>query len=80
MGNQPLPNSAGAGFEPEDSTKRYRGVIDLTVTNNSPTLKCFVYSSAAGPTAPGGSSEVGCSGGYFGEALKKVGHEVWGIE
>ena len=29
---------------------------------------------------PGRVLEVGCSGGYFGEALKKVGHEVWGIE
>jgi 2-polyprenyl-3-methyl-5-hydroxy-6-metoxy-1,4-benzoquinol methylase len=59
--------------------KVYEGVIDLRVSNNSHTqLYNFIQEDSAGRHSR--VLEAGCSSGYFGEALKKAGHEVWGVE
>lgn len=63
----------------EDDDKVYEGVIDLRATNNSHTqLYNFIEEDSCGRKSR--VLEVGCSSGYFGEALKKAGHEVWGVE
>lgn len=62
-----------------EDDKRYRGVIDLSVSNNSHTQMYRLFHRHVGKRACR-VLEVGCSGGYFGEALKRAGHEVWGIE
>ena len=59
--------------------KTYSGKIDLSVKNNSHTMihDIIVESVRGGDVR---ILEVGCAGGYFGEALKKRGFEVWGVE
>ena len=58
---------------------KYEGKIDLSQTNSSHT-QAFksIQRIALGKYLK--ILEVGCSSGYFGNALKLVGHEVWGIE
>ena len=59
--------------------KTYMGKIDLSVKNNSHTMMHdIIVESAQGKSAR--ILEVGCAGGYFGEALKKRGFEVWGVD
>ena len=63
----------------ENGDKVYKSVIDLRVTNNSHTrLYNFIREDSGGRKSR--VLEAGCSSGYFGEALKKAGHEVWGVE
>jgi 2-polyprenyl-3-methyl-5-hydroxy-6-metoxy-1,4-benzoquinol methylase len=70
-------NPAAENDEGDD--KVYEGVIDLRVSNNSHTqLYNFIQEDSAGRHSR--VLEAGCSSGYFGEALKKAGHEVWGVE
>lgn len=58
---------------------KYKAQIDLTNKNNSHTVAIdFVIAHAAGRRLK--ILEVGCSTGYFGEALMEMGHEVWGVE
>lgn len=62
-----------------DHESTYHGVIDLRVDNNSHT-RVIRYVREAGSPDRGPILDVGCSSGYFGEALKKLGYQVWGIE
>lgn len=58
---------------------KYQAVIDLSAKNNSHTMAYeFVERVARGKVLK--ILEVGCSTAYFGNALKGVGHIVWGIE
>ena len=58
---------------------KYEGKIDLSVKNNSHTLAYdFIEIDSQGANCK--ILEVGCSTGYFGQALKNAGHIVWGIE
>ena len=67
------------GENDEDDDKVYEAVIDLRVTNNSHTqLYNFIQEDSSGRKSR--VLEAGCSSGYFGEALKRAGHEVWGVE
>ena len=62
-----------------DDDKVYEGVIDLRVANNSHTrLFNFIQENSGGQRSR--ILEVGCASGYFGQALKDAGHEVWGVE
>jgi 2-polyprenyl-3-methyl-5-hydroxy-6-metoxy-1,4-benzoquinol methylase len=57
---------------------KYIASLDLTNFNNSHTL-AFHFAVASG--RPGLEVlEVGCSAGYFGESLKRLGHYVVGVE
>lgn len=58
---------------------KYEGKIDLSVKNNSHTLAYDLISNDSNGRRCR-ILEVGCSTGYFGQALKDAGHEVWGIE
>jgi 2-polyprenyl-3-methyl-5-hydroxy-6-metoxy-1,4-benzoquinol methylase len=63
----------------EDDDKAYESVIDVRVSNNSHThLYNFIQEDSGGSQSR--VLEVGCSSGYFGQALKNAGHEVWGVE
>lgn len=63
----------------DEDDKVYEGIIDLRVTNNSHTqLYNFIQEDSSGHKSR--VLEAGCSSGYFGAALKKAGHEVWGVE
>ena len=58
---------------------RYQASIDLSNKNNSHTLAYDLIEKHAN----GGLLrvlEVGCSGGYFGAAVRAQGHTVWGVE
>jgi len=58
---------------------KYEGKIDLSNKNNSHTIAYdFIEIDSLGSRCK--ILEVGCSTGYFGEALKNAGHVVWGIE
>lgn len=57
---------------------KYIASLDLTNFNNSHTL-AFHFAVASGRPALE-VLEVGCSAGYFGESLKKLGHRVVGVE
>lgn len=58
---------------------KYEGKIDLSIKNNSHTLAYdFIEIDSLGASCK--ILEVGCSTGYFGQALKNAGHIVWGIE
>lgn len=57
---------------------KYLAALDLTNFNNSHTL-AFHFAVASGRPALE-VLEVGCSAGYFGESLKKLGHRVVGVE
>lgn len=58
---------------------RYEGKIDLAVKNNSHTIAYdLIEINSQGAKCK--ILEVGCSTGYFGQALKDAGHDVWGIE
>jgi len=61
------------------SAAKYEGKIDLRVRNNSHSIALeLVEQVAAGRVLR--ILDVGCASGYFGEALKLRGHEVWGVE
>lgn len=62
-----------------DDEPIYQGKIDLAVKNNSHTMAYDFIADACGPRKAR-VLEVGCGTGYFGEALRAAGHEVWGIE
>ena len=58
---------------------KYEGKIDLSIKNNSHTIAYdFIEIDSLGAGCK--ILEVGCSTGYFGQALKNTGHTVWGIE
>ena len=58
---------------------KYEGKINLSVKNNSHTIAYdFIEIDSQGARCK--ILEVGCSTGYFGNALKIAGHNVWGIE
>lgn len=58
---------------------KYEGKIDLSIKNNSHTLAYdFIELDSQGVSCK--ILEVGCSTGYFGQALKNAGHTVWGVE
>jgi len=58
---------------------KYSAKIDLTNKNNSHTLAYdLIQGFSTGKELR--ILEVGCSGGYFGLALREVGHTVWGVE
>ncbi len=62
-----------------DEDKAYESAIDLRVSNNAHThLYNFIQEDSEGNASR--VLEVGCSSGYFGEALRQAGHEVWGVE
>lgn len=57
----------------------YQGDINLNVANNSHTIAYrFIHERFAGRA--GSVLEVGCNTGYFGAALRRSGHTVFGIE
>ena len=67
------------GENNDDSDKVYEGIIDLRVDNNSHTqMYNFIQEDSSRGKAR--VLEAGCASGYFGEALKHAGHEVWGVE
>ena len=58
---------------------KYFAKIDLANKNNSHTLAFdLIQQVSEGKCLE--ILEVGCSAGYFGAALKDVGHRVWGVE
>jgi O-antigen biosynthesis protein len=58
---------------------KYFAKIDLSNKNNSHTLAFdLIQQISEGKCLK--ILEVGCSAGYFGAALKDVGHQVWGVE
>jgi O-antigen biosynthesis protein len=58
---------------------KYFAKIDLSNKNNSHTLAFdLIQQISEGKCLE--ILEVGCSAGYFGAALKDVGHKVWGVE
>jgi O-antigen biosynthesis protein len=58
---------------------KYFAKIDLSNKNNSHTLAFdLIQQISEGKCL--NILEVGCSAGYFGAALKDVGHAVWGVE
>lgn len=58
---------------------KYFAKIDLSNKNNSHTLAFdLIQQISEGKRL--NILEVGCSAGYFGAALKDVGHSVWGVE
>ena len=72
----------GATGEPGsklDGDDHYRTEIDLRVDNNAHTRVIRYLTEPPLPTAAP-ILEVGCSAGYFGEALKPFGYTVWGVE
>ena len=76
---EPILLNANAG-EPGSSTDNaYEGVINLEVENNSHT-RVIRYLAESNQQRSLRLLEVGCSSGYFGQALQAQGHEVWGIE
>jgi O-antigen biosynthesis protein len=58
---------------------KYFAKIDLSNKNNSHTLAFDLIQQISEGTCLD-ILEVGCSAGYFGAALKDVGHKVWGVE
>jgi O-antigen biosynthesis protein len=58
---------------------KYFAKIDLSNKNNSHTL-AFDLIQQFSEGARLDILEVGCSAGYFGAALKDIGHKVWGVE
>ena len=62
---------------PDDS--HHDSVVDLTVKNNAHTL-AYELICHRGPTRRLTVLDVGCASGLFGAALRRAGHEVWGIE
>ena len=60
-------------------TSNYEGKIDLRNRNNSHTIAYkLIADTFSGKKAR--ILEVGCNTGYFGEALKRAGHSVFGVE
>jgi 2-polyprenyl-3-methyl-5-hydroxy-6-metoxy-1,4-benzoquinol methylase len=85
LGEWPEQSPAAEQPEPapprneQDDDKAYESAIDLRVSNNAHTqLYNFIQEDSNGRQSR--VLEVGCSSGYFGEALKSAGHEVWGVE
>jgi glycosyltransferase involved in cell wall biosynthesis/2-polyprenyl-3-methyl-5-hydroxy-6-metoxy-1,4-benzoquinol methylase len=58
---------------------KYIAKIDLSNKNNSHTLAYELIQGFSGGM-PLKVLEVGCSSGYFGSALREIGHVVWGVE
>lgn len=58
---------------------KYAGKIDLRVRNNSHSI-AFELIDQLAKGARLRILDVGCAGGFLGEALKARGHEVWGVE
>ena len=57
----------------------YKGAIDFSIENNSHTLAFrFLTEASAGKHCR--VLEAGCASGYFGQALREFGHDVWGVE
>ena len=57
----------------------YKGAIDFSIENNSHTLAFrFITEASAGKHCR--VLEAGCASGYFGQALREFGHDVWGVE
>jgi len=58
---------------------KYQATIDLKNKNNSHTLAYDLIENHANGRVLR-VLEVGCSGGYFGAAVRAQGHTVWGVE
>jgi len=65
---------------PEESQSlTYKGSIDFSIENNSHSI-AFRFLTEASEGRVCRILEAGCASGYFGNALRAFGHEVWGVE
>jgi 2-polyprenyl-3-methyl-5-hydroxy-6-metoxy-1,4-benzoquinol methylase/glycosyltransferase involved in cell wall biosynthesis len=78
-GAAPPPGAQARDSGTEAAETDYAGEIDLAVENNSHT-KMYRMIEASGRGRRARILDVGCASGYFGGALKELGHEVWGVE
>jgi 2-polyprenyl-3-methyl-5-hydroxy-6-metoxy-1,4-benzoquinol methylase len=63
----------------ESQSLTYQGAIDFSIENNSHSI-AFRFLTEASEGRVCRVLEAGCASGYFGNALREFGHDVWGVE